>query len=148
MNGNNMYIFLRLIGLISLDSFWSKVSLPFLVTTPQKTFSLLTKKKSSCECIYIKHQWLITKWGKLTDYSILKILLASLVFSMKQWGGQCQLLQHLFAVDHLMVKEEEHSLLTLKLRLRQFGQLPRKYEFRAPAEHVLALQTHTHKYEI
>lgn len=32
----------------------------------------------------------------------------------------------LFAVDHLMVKEEKHSLLALGLRLGQLGQLPGK----------------------
>lgn len=34
------------------------------------------------------------------------------------------MLRHLFAVHHLMVKEEKHSLLTLGLRLGQFGQFP------------------------
>lgn len=34
------------------------------------------------------------------------------------------MMRHLFAVHHLMVKEEKHSLLTLGLRLGEFSQFP------------------------
>ncbi len=58
------------------------------------------------------------------------------------------MLRHLFAVHHLMIKEEKHSLLTLGLRLGQLGQLPRKDEIRAPAEDIFTLHgsKYTHTY--
>lgn len=58
---------------------------------------------------------------------------------------QCEVLRNLFTVDHLVIKEEKHSLLTLGLRLGQLGQLPRKDEIRAPAEDIFTLNQLKHK---
>lgn len=52
---------------------------------------------------------------------------------------------HLFAVHHLMVEEEKHSLLALDLRLRHLSHLPRKDEMGAPAENVFTLHGSKHK---
>lgn len=53
--------------------------------------------------------------------------------------------KHLFAVHHLMVEEEEHSLLALDLRLRQLSHLPGKDEMGAPAEDVFTLRGSKYK---
>lgn len=87
------------------------------------------------------------KWTYRPQLEILQVHFSSLlgwflshtVISLKPCKIQCTFLRHLFAVHHLMVKEEKHSLLTLCLRLGQLGQLPRKDEIRAPAEDVFTL---------
>lgn len=66
------------------------------------------------------------------------------VFRLQQksegnWIGQ-KLCPHLFAVDHLMIEEEEHPLLALGLGLGHLGQFTGEDEVRASAEDVLTLR--------
>lgn len=54
--------------------------------------------------------------------------------------------ENLFAEHHLVVEQEEYSLLTLAMRLRQLGQLPREDEIGASAKDVFTLcgDKHSH----
>lgn len=88
----------------------------------------MSRRKRSCN----------GKDGKETQSQTLALL-----FYYELTGG-FKTLGHLFAVHHLMIKEEKHSLLTLDLRLGHLGQLSGEDKMRASAEDVFTLKIKGH----